>query len=121
MVTIRDLLNVTIALTRKCNLKCKWCFESANSQQKDILNKEDIKFILDRLKKAGVKYINFTGGEPFIRNDFIEILCNAVRLFKHINITTNGLLIDTSDEKLKFYRKHNIHFGISYRRASKIS
>jgi len=113
VIAIKDLLIASVITLLRCNLKCKWCFESASPQQKDILSKKDIKFILNKLKKTGVKYINFTGGEPFIRNDFIGILHNAVKLFKHINITTNGLLIDVCREKLDFYRKNNIHFGIS--------
>jgi len=62
---------------------------------------------------VGTRYINFTGGEPFVMTNFIEILHYTAKLFKHINITTNGLLIDISKEILNFYKTNNIHFGIS--------
>jgi len=42
MVSIKDLLNVTIALTPKCNLKCKWCFESATPEKKMFSRKKKL-------------------------------------------------------------------------------
>lgn len=108
MIKIDDLINATIAITRRCNLRCKWCFESSAFNYKD-LPKIQILNILRKLKK--VRSINFTGGEPFMRDDFISILKSAIKTFEDVNITTNGLLIN--EDYLRFYAKNKIHFGIS--------
>jgi len=46
------------------------------------------------LKDAGVNYICFTGGEPFLREDIFQILSYAQKCGFLINLLTNGSLID---------------------------
>jgi radical SAM protein with 4Fe4S-binding SPASM domain len=49
--------------------------------------------ILDQLRDAGCFYLGFTGGEPFIRHDIMDILWYAKRLGFEIIIYTNGSLL----------------------------
>lgn len=50
-------------MTRFCNYSCKFCFHTAITSF--VLPIEEAKRGLAKLKEAGMKKINFSGGEPF--------------------------------------------------------
>ena len=84
-------LYVGFKVTEKCNQNCIHCWSG----------KSKIDYSLDDIKKAMNKVslfkpLNFTitGGEPFIREDIIEIISSATYLFPMIEIFTNGYLLD---------------------------
>jgi MoaA/NifB/PqqE/SkfB family radical SAM enzyme len=53
---------------------------------------EKIKTIIDVLAKANLVRIDFTGGEPFLRQDFCEILAYAAGMGIETLVTSNGSL-----------------------------
>ena len=81
-------------ITYKCNLLCKHCYSSSNSSKPLGLSISKIFEILDFLDKLGILAIQFLGGEPFIRKDFIEILHYTVRKNFGIYINTNATLMN---------------------------
>ena len=91
-----------IITTNRCNLKCKHCINAASNNCCVELSTEQIKNIVDQCCQLGVCYVDFNGGEFFVRNDVDEIL--EYTLSSHINITltTNGTLI--SDSLIERYR-----------------
>jgi len=56
----------------KCNLKCYGCY-SANYRKKDILNARTIDRIFREGKEIGMYYVVVSGGEPFLRDDLLEL------------------------------------------------
>jgi radical SAM protein with 4Fe4S-binding SPASM domain len=51
--------------------------------------------VIKKIKEAGIKNIRFTGGEPLLRPDILEILKYAKSLgFREVRLNTNGSLID---------------------------
>ncbi|MEM5798315.1 MAG: radical SAM protein [Candidatus Aenigmatarchaeota archaeon] len=81
-------------LTKKCNLRCKHCYQDSNSYTlPDELTTEEAKKIIDELADAGVVAIAFSGGEPLLRQDFFEIARYAKEKDFHISIATNATLI----------------------------
>jgi len=55
---------------------------------------DEIYKILKIAKKVGISKIRFSGGEPLIRDDIVEIVAKASSLnFKDVSITTNGTLL----------------------------
>jgi len=80
-------------ITYACNLKCKHCLSSAGKPLEDELALDDVKLILDDLAKLKVFNICFLGGEPLMRNDFIEILRYASQYNFGISFSTNGVLV----------------------------
>lgn len=82
---------VYIELTRKCNLRCKTCYNNAGNSFGKELPKERIFQLLDELARAGTFEIRFTGGEPTQRNDFFEILEYAHSLGFFVSVGTNGI------------------------------
>ncbi len=84
-------------LTDRCNLGCIHCYinQSANCQKSRMeeLSTVQVKNILDQAAQAGVLFLTLTGGEVFIRQDFIEIFQHARRLGLLTTIFTNGTLL----------------------------
>ncbi|MFX1554795.1 MAG: radical SAM protein [Promethearchaeota archaeon] len=79
-------------ITYRCNMKCSHCLIDEKSGT-DEMKLEDIKKILFELKKFHVFIINFSGGEPLVRTDFLDILKATSELNFGIRLSTNGLLI----------------------------
>lgn len=59
----------------------------------DELTTEDAKDALNQLADAGALRLTFSGGEPFIRSDFLELVLHAREKTFNIEIYTNGTLI----------------------------
>ncbi|MBI5749429.1 MAG: radical SAM protein [Nitrospinae bacterium] len=90
-------LHIFFELTYHCNLRCSMCqflplVEDYNSHpySKDELTTEEIKRIINQLPKSSL--ITFTGGEPFLRKDFLDIFEYVSRRNK-CHIITNGTSI----------------------------
>lgn len=83
-------LQSEIDLTYQCNAKCFFCFQGDEHKNKrKLLDYDEICDILIQLKSMGCLFIGFSGGEPFLRQDFIEILKFAKKLGFVISIITN--------------------------------
>lgn len=102
----RKIDYVRIAITDRCNLRCFYCMPMEGipyEPKAHLLSYEEIVRLLDVLGKMGFKKVRFTGGEPFLRKDFITLLEQTVALgfYESIHITTNGTLIEKHLPKLK--------------------
>lgn len=65
------------------------------------MTSDEIFQILKIAKTLGVEKIRFSGGEPLIRKDIVEIIEKTASLnFKDISITTNGILLAKYAEDL---------------------
>lgn len=60
-------------MTNRCNLLCHHCYSKASANEKETLALEDILATIPKLKKAGVNFVIFSGGEPLLRKDIFEI------------------------------------------------
>ena len=59
-----DCVSVNYHFTRKCNKTCKFCFHTEKSSH--VATEEEMKRGLRLLKEAGMRKINFAGGEPIL-------------------------------------------------------
>ncbi|MBI9016837.1 MAG: 12,18-didecarboxysiroheme deacetylase [Phycisphaerae bacterium] len=81
--------------TRRCNLSCVHCYsQSADKLYDDELTTEQGLALLDDLADFGVPVILFSGGEPLMRHDLMELIKHAKKLGMRAVISTNGTLID---------------------------
>jgi 12,18-didecarboxysiroheme deacetylase len=81
-------------VTRRCNLHCIHCY--SNSQDKSFtgeLTTEEGKSVIADLAKFGAPVILFSGGEPLLRPDLLELAQYAVDKGLRAVISTNGTLI----------------------------
>ena len=85
-------------ITERCNLRCAHCYQTAcdpDPSFADLLVVLDqYKALLDDVDAAG--HITLTGGEPFLREDFIDLLGMIADEKPRISfaVLTNGSLID---------------------------
>lgn len=84
---------VTHVLTERCNLNCRMCFQkNIRNKKNNELSLQDILAFYQRHKDE-ILAVNITGGEPFIRQDCMELLENLNSLGFILSINTNGTLI----------------------------
>lgn len=62
--------------------------------KKSILTFEEIERLLVILADLGITKVRFTGGEPFVRNDLMQLIRKTASIsgIKDIHLTTNGIL-----------------------------
>ncbi|MFT4645616.1 MAG: molybdenum cofactor biosynthesis protein A [Planctomycetota bacterium] len=113
----RKINYLRLAVTDKCNLRCQYCMpaEGIKYQEKDsLLNYEEMVKLVTVLAEMGVNKVRLTGGEPFVRKDFIYLLenLNKIESLDEINITTNGTLIYRYYEQLKELKIGSINLSI---------
>lgn len=86
------------SITYRCNLRCSYC--STWRLKSSELNTAQALRVVDALGGSGVAIIDFSGGEPTLRND-LEILAGRVREYSCIaSMNTNGYLINSYRAKL---------------------
>jgi radical SAM protein with 4Fe4S-binding SPASM domain len=89
-------LDGQIDLTYRCNLNCVHCYCKGSEDKKHELNVSQWKKILDQVHRQGCIWLTFTGGEPLLREDFLEIYAYAKKKGFIILIFTNGQLFNRS-------------------------
>jgi 12,18-didecarboxysiroheme deacetylase len=96
-------------VTQACNLNCIHCYARAvnHTNEKEITHDQGLALI-DDLASFGVPVILFSGGEPLMRPDLVELARYAVRSGMRAVISTNGTLI--SKDKATELRE----IGLSY-------
>lgn len=84
---------IDIELTKKCDLKCIYCYANAGIPHIREMSTQKIKAIIDEASSLGAKIINLTGGEPLLHPDFFLISDYALRKRLNIICFTNGMNI----------------------------
>ncbi len=87
-------LKVVWELTYKCNLRCSFCYLVHEGRDKILkeLTTDEIKNVIDQFSPL-FPIITYTGGEPFVRKDIMEILRYTKRK-NMCGILTNGTLLN---------------------------
>lgn len=82
-------------MTQRCNLKCVHCYAHAvePSNHKDPISTDQAKAMIDDLAQFGAPVILFSGGEPLVREDLVELAKYATSKGMRAVISTNGTLI----------------------------
>ncbi len=78
--------------TWKCNQKCRFCYAAGQelSGVRELSTKE-WKDAIDKLRRANVPMLTFTGGEPTLRPDLCELVSHAKWFITRLN--TNGIAL----------------------------
>ena len=74
--SIPRMLSVNFELTYRCPLHCLHCYSDCYNSEGAVeheLETSEVKTVLDKIYNAGCLWLTFTGGDPLMRNDFIEI------------------------------------------------
>jgi radical SAM protein with 4Fe4S-binding SPASM domain len=84
-----------LALTYRCNINCSHCYNQRREAEE--LSTGDWKKIIKTLWDNGIPHIDFTGGEPTLREDLLELIGYAENLGIITGLLTNGVRL--ADEK----------------------
>lgn len=100
-----------------CNLRCPFCFEGSKpgDNRLEQMALADVVPLMDAAVKLGVRMFGFTGGEPFVVQDFMDILREGLTR-KPCLVLTNGTepLLNRLDEVLALRNSLNpVRFRIS--------
>jgi MoaA/NifB/PqqE/SkfB family radical SAM enzyme len=84
-------------LTARCNLQCKMCYVCKPANDKEAIQRERTAAewiaLAKKARDAGMLYLLLTGGEVFLRKDFMEIYSELARMGFNIEIYTNATMI----------------------------
>ena len=113
----RQITYLRLAVTDRCNLRCQYCMPAHGIDivdRKELLTFKEMYRITRVLSELGVNKVRLTGGEPFVRKDFIKFLemLSFNDQLDEINITTNGALISKHIEKLEELNIKSINLSI---------
>ncbi len=98
---------------RRCNLRCMHCYSGSDNQRgSNELNRAEGLALIDDLAGYGVPVILFSGGEPLLRPDLLELITHARRRGIRAVLSTNGTLI-TRDMAARLQDAGVAYVGIS--------
>ncbi len=93
-----------VSLTERCNLRCTYCMPSEGiklTPDDELLTTEEIVHLLKLFAKVGINKVRFTGGEPLLRKDLLELVRKTKEIgIDHIGITTNAITLSRQLEDL---------------------
>ncbi|WP_294518422.1 putative heme d1 biosynthesis radical SAM protein NirJ2 [uncultured Anaerovibrio sp.] len=89
-------------VTNACNMYCDHCYREAGCKAEEELSTQEAKTLLEQIARARFKIMIFSGGEPLMRPDIVELVAYATKLGLRPVFGTNGTLITMEmAEKLK--------------------
>lgn len=83
-----------IRLGFRCNARCGFCYyqDLLDNPKEQEPRKSTLEDMLVSLRRLGALEVEFTGGEPTIRPDLLELVVRARQLgFSNVSLVTNGL------------------------------
>lgn len=115
---------IRIAVTEKCNLRCTYCMPEEGVDFKNgeqLMSGEEILRAIQILASMGIRKVRYTGGEPTIRKDIVDLVRGAAQTpgIRSINLTTNGLLFEKYAKDLLDAGLTGINFSLDTMDAEK--
>ena len=122
----RKISYLRLAITDRCNLRCQYCMPANGVdivERKELLTYKEMYRITRVLSELGVNKVRLTGGEPFVRKDFMNFLesLSFNKNLDEINITTNGVLIAQHIKKLEDLKIGSINLSIDTLKREKFT
>jgi MoaA/NifB/PqqE/SkfB family radical SAM enzyme len=89
--SLNGLAKMYLSVTYRCNNRCYFCCAEC-PRVTDELNTQEWKTIIDKIRDLGIPSISFTGGEPTLRDDLVDLVAYASRNLS-VGLITNGKLL----------------------------
>ena len=83
---------VNLVINSRCNLRCSYCFGRYSNRTSPDWAWEDLKNLIDDLRRRGTRYILIQGGEPVLHPDLGRIIRYSVDRGIVTALVTNGTL-----------------------------
>ncbi|MGH9434158.1 MAG: radical SAM protein [Terriglobia bacterium] len=91
MAIRQRLTELKIELTQECPLACIHCSTQSNRFAKSFLPPTIVLRLLMESRKMGVKKVAFSGGEPLVYRELLELLRYAASLQLAVSLYTTGI------------------------------
>ncbi|NOY13815.1 MAG: radical SAM protein [Deltaproteobacteria bacterium] len=108
-----DVRYLILAVTSRCNLRCRYCYLAAESTGQDMSDRV-LDRALDLADHNSPCHVQVTGGEPALRPDKLIRIgkrCRNMSRGPSLAIQTNGSLL--TEELLQIFRTYDYQVGIS--------
>lgn len=92
-------------ITDRCANNCRYCnYHNGDHEalKKQELPTEKVKEILREMAGAGCRKIQFTGGEPLLRDDIVEIVKTAKECGMYVGLSTSGVGLSKRPDIYKY-------------------
>jgi len=101
-------LNVSLELTLRCNIRCTHCYNFDRDEPRPApgaeLSMEELRVLMDDLRRAGTLFLSLTGGEAMVHPRFWEIADEASSRGFALMVLSNGtLLTEPACDRLASY------------------
>jgi radical SAM protein with 4Fe4S-binding SPASM domain len=90
----RTPLAVMCNLTYRCPLRCAHCYATDFSPGEEELDLAAYRAVFDELAALGTLFLTFSGGEPTLRPDLVDLLAAARERHFAVRLFTGGTLVD---------------------------
>ncbi|WP_431922889.1 GTP 3',8-cyclase MoaA [Nonomuraea jabiensis] len=93
----RVATDLRVSLTDKCNLRCTYCMPPEGLDwlpNAQLLTADEIvRLVTIGVERLGITEVRYTGGEPLIRRELVDIVARTAALTPkpQISVTTNGI------------------------------
>ncbi len=104
-------------LTYRCPLQCPYCSNPVDfARQGEELSTAQWIEVFRQARELGAAQLGFSGGEPLVRQDLVELIAAARELGYYTNLITSG--IGLTEEKVEAFAKAGLdHIQISFQAA----
>lgn len=93
----RRAVDLRVSLTERCNLRCTYCMPAAGLPvvPTEAMSTADeiVRLVGLGASRFGVRKVRFTGGEPLLRKDLVDIVARCATLPEapELSLTTNAI------------------------------
>ena len=105
-------------LTYRCPLQCPYCSNPLDLQKESAeLSTADWIRVFEQSREMGAAQLGFSGGEPLVRQDLIELIRKGRELGYYSNLITSG--IGLTEHKIADFREAGLdHIQVSFQASN---
>ena len=95
MSTLEPPMGLIAELTHRCPLQCPYCSNPLELARAGAeLDTASWCRVFAEAAALGVLQVHFSGGEPLVRRDLVELVANATKAGLYVNLITSGIRLD---------------------------
>ncbi|SIO17030.1 GTP 3',8-cyclase MoaA [Halodesulfovibrio marinisediminis] len=113
----RTVNYLRVSVTDRCNLRCMYCWSADGMKfipHENIISYEEIARLVDLSVDMGVSKVRLTGGEPFARRNFLDLV--KMLLSRHpdldLRLTTNATMMNGKAKELAALGVRHINISL---------
>ena len=98
---IQRVQSLLFECTWRCNQACRFCYNIWNAdpdtrppERREASTRRSRKIIRKVIRESGAERVAFTGGEPTLRHDLVDLVATARMQGVGVSVLTNGSLVD---------------------------